>query len=48
MTNMQAAAAANPAAKFEPLSTAHKVAIALIKTRAFVGAANSQNILETS
>ena len=47
MTSMQATAAANPATKLEPLSTAHKAAIALIKTRAFVGAANSQNILET-
>jgi hypothetical protein len=45
---MQAAAAVNRAANFEPLSTAQKAAIAPIKTRAFVGAANSQNILETS
>ena len=47
MTSPQAAAAASQAAQFDLRSTAQKAAIALIKTRAFVGAANSQNTLET-
>jgi hypothetical protein len=47
MTSPQADAAANQAEHFDRRSTAQKAAIAPIKTRAFVGAANSQNILET-
>jgi hypothetical protein len=47
MTSPQAAAAANQAAHFELHSTAQRAAVALIKTRALVGAAISQNALET-
>jgi hypothetical protein len=47
MNSTQAAAAASQAAHFELPSTAQRAAIALIKTSALVGAANSQNTLET-
>jgi hypothetical protein len=47
ITNPQATAATKQATKFGLRSTAQKAAIALIKTRAFVGAAISQNTLET-
>ena len=47
MASPQAVAAASQAAQFELPSTAQRAAIALIKTRALVGAANSQNTLET-
>jgi hypothetical protein len=46
-TSPQATAAANQVTRFELRSTARKAAIALIKTRAFVGAAVSQKTLET-
>jgi hypothetical protein len=46
MTSALAAAVANQAADVDPCSTAQKDAIALIKTRALVGAAISQNHLE--
>ena len=46
MTSPQAAAAANQAAHVDPCSTAQKAAIAVIKIRALVGAAISQNTLE--
>jgi hypothetical protein len=47
MISPQAAAAANQAAHFELPSTNQRAAIALIRTRALVGAAISQNTLET-
>src|SRR5436309_3421372 len=47
MISPQAAAAANQTAYFELPSNAQKAAIPLIRTRAFVGAAISQNTLET-
>jgi hypothetical protein len=47
MTSPQAAAAANQAAHFDLPNTAQRAALALIRTRALVGAANSQNTLET-
>jgi hypothetical protein len=47
MTNRKATAAANQVGQFDLRSTAQKAAIALIKTKAFVGAAISQNTLET-
>jgi hypothetical protein len=47
MTSPQAAAAANQVTQFDLRRTAQKAAIALIKTSAFVGAAISQNTLET-
>ena len=46
MTSPQAAAAASQAAPFELPSNAQRAAHALIKTRALVGAANSQNSLD--
>jgi hypothetical protein len=46
MTSPQATVAANQATQFGLRSTAQKATIALIKTRAFVGAAISQNTLE--
>jgi hypothetical protein len=46
MTSPQATAAANQATQFGLCRTAQKAAIALIKTRAFVGAAIRQNTLE--
>ena len=45
-TNPQAAAAAKQAAQFDLFSTAQRAALALIETKALVGAANSQNTLE--
>ena len=47
MTSPQAAAAASQAAHIELPSTAQRPVLALIKTRALVGAANSQNTLDT-
>jgi len=47
MTSPQAAAAANQATRFGLRRAAQKAAIALIKTSAFIGAAISQNTLET-
>jgi hypothetical protein len=47
MAKPQAAAAANQAAHFQLPSSAERAAIALIKTRAPVGAATSQNTFET-
>jgi hypothetical protein len=47
MTSPQATAAANQVTQCGLRSPAHKAAIALIKTRTFVGAAISQKILET-
>jgi len=47
MTSPQVTTAANQAAQFDPRSAAQKAATAPIKTRAFVGAAISQNTLET-
>jgi hypothetical protein len=47
MTSPQAAVAANRAANFELPNTAQRAAIALIRTKALVGAAISQNALET-
>jgi hypothetical protein len=47
ITSPQAVAAASQAAHFERASTAQRAAIAQIKTKAFVGAAMSQNTLET-
>jgi hypothetical protein len=47
MTSPQATVAANQATKFGLCSTAQQAAIALIKTKAFVGAAIIQNTLET-
>ena len=46
MTSPQAAAAASQAAQFELPSTAQRAALAPIKTKALVGAANSQNTLD--
>ena len=46
MASPQAAAAANHAAYVGPCSTAQQAAIAVIETRALVGAAISQNSLE--
>ena len=47
MTSPHATAAADQVAQFDLRSTAQKAAIALIKIKAFVGAAISQNALET-
>jgi hypothetical protein len=47
MTSPQAAAAASQAAHIELPSTAQSVVLPLTKTKALVGAANSQNALET-
>jgi hypothetical protein len=47
MTSTQAAAAASQAAHFDLRSTPQIPATPLIKIRAFVGAAISQNTLET-
>ena len=47
MSSPQAAAAASQAAHIELPSTAQRPVLALIKTRALVGAANSQNTLDT-
>ena len=47
MTSPQVAAAASQAAHIELPSTAQRPVLALIKTRALVGAANSQNTLDT-
>jgi hypothetical protein len=47
MSSPQAIAAASQATRFGLRSTAQKATIALIKTRAFVGAAISQIDLET-
>ncbi|MGA9891897.1 MAG: hypothetical protein WBQ55_05915, partial [Xanthobacteraceae bacterium] len=46
MTSPQAAAAASQAAQLELPSTAQRPALALIKMRALVGAANSHNTLD--
>jgi hypothetical protein len=46
MNSPQAAAAASQAAHFELPSTAQSVAVPLIKTKALVGAATSQNTLD--
>jgi hypothetical protein len=47
MISPQAAAADNQAAQVELPNSAQTAAPALIKTRALVGAANSQNALDT-
>jgi hypothetical protein len=47
ITSPQAAAAANQATRFGLRSPTQQAAIALIKTKAFVGAVISQNTLET-
>jgi hypothetical protein len=47
MTSKQSPAAANQVAQGELRITTQKTEIALSKTRAFVGAAISQNVLET-
>jgi hypothetical protein len=46
-TSPQAAAAANQAAHFDLTSAVQRAALALIRTSALVGAAISQNTLET-
>jgi len=46
MISPQAAAAASQAAPCELPNTAHRAELALIKTKALVGAANNQNALD--
>ena len=46
MTNTQVAAAASQAAHFELPSTAQSVVVPVIKIKALVGAASSQNALD--
>jgi hypothetical protein len=46
MSSPQAIVAPNQVTQFRPRNSAQRAAIALIKIKTFVGAANSQNILE--